>query len=182
MRNSYISAMEKQIAIRPQDVVVLLKVTSLEKSGKTWMKKDLAESLNLANSEITNVFARLKYTGLILPGANRVQRLTFYEYLVYGLKATFPPFVGAQTRGLVTASGAMPESNISGSDYVWPNAKGKTRGTSIIPLYSEIVYACEIDNNLYLALSACEILRVGRVREVNFARQWLKKFLTEGGD
>lgn len=37
--------MEKQIAIRPQDVVVLLKIISLEKSGKTWMKKDLAESL-----------------------------------------------------------------------------------------------------------------------------------------
>jgi hypothetical protein len=172
--------MEKQIAIRPQDVVVLLKIISLEKSGKTWMKKDLAESLNLANSEITNVFDRLKYTGLIMPGVNRIQRLTFYEYLIYGLKATFPPFVGAETRGLVTASGAIPESNISGSDYVWPHAKGKTRGTLIVPLYSEIVHACEHDNHLYLALSACEMLRVGRVREVNFARQWLKKFSMEG--
>ena len=169
--------MEKQITIRPQDVVVLLKIISLERSGKSWMKKDLADSLNLANSEITNVFDRLKYTGLIMPGINRVQRLTFYEYLVYGLKATFPPFVGAETRGLVTASGAIPESNISGSDYVWPHAKGKIRGTSIVPLYSEIVHACENDKDLYFALSACEMLRVGRVREVNFARQWLKNFI-----
>lgn len=102
--------MEKQITIRPQDVVVLLKIISLERSGKSWMKKDLADSLNLANSEITNVFDRLKYTGLIMPGINRVQRLTFYEYLVYGLKATFPPFVGAEARGLVTEY-----SNASGS-------------------------------------------------------------------
>ena len=169
--------MEKQITIRPQDVVVLLKIISLERSGKSWMKKDLADSLNLANSEITNVFDRLKYTGLIMPGINRVQRLTFYEYLVYGLKATFPPLVGAETRGLVTASGAIPGSNIIGSDYVWPQAKGKTRGTSIVPLYSEIVHACENDKDLYSALSACEMLRVGRVREVNFARQWLKNFI-----
>src|SRR5688572_12825807 len=127
--------MEKQIVIRPQDVVVLLKIISLERSGKTWMKKDLAESLNLANSEITNVFDRLKYTGLIMPGVNRVQHLTFYEYLVFGLKATFPPLVGTETRGFLTGSGAIPESNISGSDFVWPHEKGKSRGTSIVPLY-----------------------------------------------
>jgi hypothetical protein len=169
--------MEKQIAIRPQDIVVLLRIISLEKSAKTWMKKDLADSLNLANSEITNVFDRLKCTGLIMPGVNRVQRLTFYEYLIYGLKATFPPFVGAETRGLITASGAIPGSNISGSDYVWPYAKGQTRGTSIVPLYPQIVHACENDNDLYLALSACEMLRVGRVREINFARQWLRNFI-----
>jgi hypothetical protein len=179
MRNFISLIMEKQIAIRPQDVVVLLKIISFERSGKSWMKKDLADSLNIANSEITNVFDRLKYTGLIMPGANRVQRLTFYEYVVYGLKATFPPFVGAETRGLVTASSAIPESNISGSDYVWPYANGKTKGTSIVPLYAEIVHACENDNQLYLALSACEMLRVGRVREVTFGRQWLKSFIVD---
>jgi hypothetical protein len=46
-----------------------------------------------------------------------------------------------------------------------------------VPLYSEIVHACENDKHLYFALSACEMLRVGRVREVNFARQWLKNFI-----
>ena len=171
--------MDKQIVIRPQDIVVLLKLISLERSEKAWMKKDLAETLNLANSEITNVFDRLRYTGLMVPGMNRVQRLTFYEYLVFGLKATFPPIIGAETRGLLTATGAIPESHISGSHFVWPHAKGKSRGTSIIPLYAEVVHACENDHDLYTALSACEMLRVGRAREVNFGRQWLKKFLTD---
>lgn len=98
--------------------------------------------------------------------------------LVFGLKATFPPFVGTETRGFLTGSGAIPESSISGSDFVWPHEKGKSQGTSIVPLYSEIVHACENDHELYMALSACEMLRVGRVREVNFARLWLKKFIT----
>jgi hypothetical protein len=168
--------MSKQITIRPQDIVVLLKIVSLAKDKKDWLKKDLADSLNLANSEITKVFERLKFTGLIV--GTRVQSLTFYEYLIYGLKATFPPFIGPEVRGLLTGSGALPESNIAGSDYVWAHADGKTKGTSITPLYSEVVFASGDDHNLYLALSACEMLRVGRVREINFARQWLKVFIT----
>jgi hypothetical protein len=169
--------MSKQITIRPQDVVILLKIVTLVKSGNDWLKKDLADSLNLANSEITKVFDRLKFTGLLV--GTRVQSLTFYEYLIYGLKATFPPSIGPKVRGLITGSGAIPESNIAGSDYVWKHAGGKTKGTSITPLYSEVVFASENDRNLYLALSACEMLRVGRVREINFARQWLKTFIIE---
>lgn len=168
--------MSKQVTIRPQDIVVLLKIVVLARSGNDWLKKDLADSLNLANSEITKVFERLRFTGLIV--GNRVQYLAFYEYLIYGLKATFPPTLGPEVKGLVTGSGALPESNIAGSDYVWAHAEGKTKGTSITPLYSEVVFASEKDHNLYLALSACEMLRVGRVREINFARQWLKIFIT----
>jgi hypothetical protein len=73
--------MSKQITIRPQDIVVLLKIVSLAKDKKDWLKKDLADSLNLANSEITKVFERLKFTGLIV--GTQVQSLTFYEYLIY---------------------------------------------------------------------------------------------------
>ncbi|MFZ6011768.1 MAG: hypothetical protein ACOYXT_15605 [Bacteroidota bacterium] len=168
--------MNKQVTIRPQDIVVLLKIVVLAQTGNDWLKKDLADSLNLANSEITKVFERLRFTGLIV--GTRVQSLTFYEYLIYGLKATFPPSLGPEVRGLLTGSGALPEGNITGSDYVWAHAEGKTKGTSITPLYSEVVFASEKDHNLYLALSACEMLRVGRVTEINFARQWLKVFIT----
>jgi hypothetical protein len=170
------SLMSKQITLRPQDIVVLLKLVSLTRAEKEWLKKDLADSLNLANSEITKVSERLKFTGLIV--GTRIQSLTFHEYLIYGLKATFPPSIGPQVRGLLTASGALTEANIAGNDYVWEHADGKTKGTSIIPLYSEVVFASERDHDLYLALSACEMLRVGRVRETNFARLWLRKFIT----
>src|SRR5688572_28782917 len=108
--------MSKQTTIRPQDIVALLKIVSLAKAEKDWLKKDLADGLNLANSEITKVFDRLKFTGLIV--GTRIQSLTFYEYLIYGLRATFPPSIGTQVRGLLTGSGALPESNIAGSDYV----------------------------------------------------------------
>jgi len=43
--------------------------------------------------------------------------------------------------------------------------------------YTPRLYSSENDHNLYVALSACEMLRVGRVQEVNFARQWLKRFI-----
>ena|SRR5688572_8242367 len=150
--------MDKQVTMRPQDIVVLLKIVVLAQTGNDWLKKDLADTLNLAESDITKVCERLRFTGLIV--GTRVQSLTFYEYLIYGLKATFPPSLGPEVRGLLTGSGALPESNIAGSDYVWAHAEGKTKGTSITPLYSEVVFASEKDHNLYLALSACEMLRV----------------------
>lgn len=172
--------MNRQITIRPQDIVVLLKIISLNKSKTAWLRKDLAESLNLSNSEITNVFERLKNTGLIDTHKNVIQQNALYEFLIYGLKATFPPYVGPETRGILTGTNVFPTSNIKGINYVWENFNGQHRGNSLSPLYPEIISAVQKDNHyLYGALSACDMLRVGQSREIKFARQWLKNFILE---
>lgn len=141
--------MNKQVSIREQEIVVLFKIVVLAQTGNDWLKKNLADSLNLANSEITKVFDRLRFTGLIV--GTRVQSLTFYEYLIYGLKATFPPSIGPKVRGLITGSGAIPESNIAGSDYVWKHA-GEKRKVHPSPHYTPKLY-------LHLKMTAIYILR-----------------------
>lgn len=165
--------------MRPQDIVVLLKIVSFDKSGTPWLRKDMAAALDLSNSEITNVFERLRSTGLIDVSKNAVHTNALYEFLVYGLKAAFPPYVGAETRGILTGANAFADAGIKGPNYVWEYHEGKQRGIAISPLYPEVVLAVQKDERLYRALCACDMLRVGQTREINFAREWLKGFLND---
>lgn len=165
--------------MRPQDIVVLLKIISFQKAATPWLRKDMAAALDLSNSEITNVFERLRATGLVDISKNEVYTNALYEFLVYGLKAAFPPYIGAETRGILTAGNAFMENEIKGPNYVWEYHEGKHRGITISPLYPEVVSAVQKDEHLYHALCACDMLRVGQTREVNFAREWLKAFLND---
>ena len=169
----------RQITIRPQDIVALLKIISFAKAHSVWLRKDLAAALSLSNAEITNVFERLRATGLIDIGRNVVHANALYEFLIYGLKATFPPAIGAETRGILTGSNAFEDNGMKSANYVWEHHEGKQRGFSLSPLYSEVVMASQKDKSLYLALCACDMLRVGRTREINFARKWLKQFIID---
>jgi hypothetical protein len=110
---------------------------------------------------------------------NAVQPNALFEFLVYGLKAAFPPYIGAETRGILTGANAFPESSIKGVNYIWESFEGKNRGAALSPLYPEVIAAVKNDKLLYLALCACDMIRVGQTREIAFAREWLKKFILE---
>lgn len=168
----------RQISLRPQDIVALLKVVSFKKAGpKSWMKKDLAAALSVANSEITNVFDRLQYTGLIDVDTYSIQSQALYEFLVYGLKHVFPAVIGRETKGVITSINAIPDAGINAPNYVWPEYQGSSRGFAVTPLYPEVPSAVKEDKVLHQLLAACDVIRIGHVREVNFARDWLKEQL-----
>lgn len=170
----------RQITIRPQDIVALIKILSFKKQGKSsWLKIELAAQLHLSKAEVTKIFERLKLTGLVDFNGNVVQPQALYEFLIYGLKYTFPAFVGHETRGILTGANTFPQSGIKGIDYVWEDYNGQTRGSAISPLYPEVISAVKDDDHLYRALAACDMLRVGLTREVNFARDWLKHFILD---
>lgn len=168
----------RQITIRPQDIVALLKIVSFNKNKQpSWMRKDLAAALFLSNSEITNVFERLQFTGLIDVNSYAIQSQALYEFLLYGLKHTFPAIIGQETKGVITGINAIPGSGVKSPNYVWPDYQGKQRGYAVTPLYPEVITAAKGDGLLHQLLAACDVLRMGQVREVNFARTWLKKEL-----
>lgn len=170
----------RQITIRPQDIVALLKIVTFNKSRQSpWMRKDLATALFLSNSEITNVFERLQYTGLIDVNSYALQSQALYEFLLYGLKHTFPAIIGQESKGVITSINAIPGSGIKAPNYVWPDYKGNQRGYSVTPLYPEVTTAAKEDSKLHQLLAACDVFRIGQVREVNFARKWLKKELLD---
>ncbi len=165
---------KNQNSMKPQDIVVLLKLIAL--NSDNWQQVPLAHSLKMSQSEVSQSIARSKFAGLLDDTGKRVMMQAFYDFLQYGLAVVFPAKPGAIVRGIPTAHSAAPLNMeiSSGENYVWPFAMGSVRGHGITPLYASVPQAALEDEQLYELLSLVDALRVGKVREKNLAIQELK--------
>jgi hypothetical protein len=165
----------QQQSMRPQDIVVLLKIIALRENS--WSQLVLADELFISQSEISQCLSRSKYAGLLQFDRKKVNKQSLMEFLQYGIKYVFPQQPGAIVRGVPTAHSAPPMDAIIQSEekYVWPSGKGSVRGQSIIPLYPSVVDAVKLDSLLHELLALIDALRVGRAREREIAIQELKK-------
>jgi len=170
----------KQTSISPQDIVVLLKISTY--NNQYWEQAPLSEELYMSQSEISKSVARSKYAGLLDSSGKKVRRLALMELLQYGISYVFPQQPGPIVRGIPTAHSAPPLNNIivSNEPYVWPSGKGKIRGQSIIPLYPSVVEAVQKDEKLYELLALVDAIRVGRAREKEIAIEELKFRILDG--
>ena len=162
-----------QYSMKPQDVVVLLKVIAL--NNDNWQQIPLAYSLKMSQSEVSQSVARSKYAGLLDDSGKKVMRQALYDFLQYGLAVVFPAKPGAMVRGIPTAHSTAPLNKevSSGDNYVWPFAKGNVRGLGINPLYSTVPQAALDDEQLHVLLALADALRVGKAREKKTALQEL---------
>ena len=170
--------MKKHNGMRPQDIVVLLKIIALNHDN--WKNTDLAYSLQISPSEISEVLNRCKIAGLVDAKKRKVHLNSFKEFLVYGLKYVFPAEPGAIVRGIHTAHSAYPinEHIAQGKDiYVWPYALGNQRGQAIEPLYVTLPAVIQEDPHLYELLVIADTIRIGRSREIQIAIEELEKRL-----
>jgi hypothetical protein len=169
-----------QYSMKPQDVVILLKIIALDTDD--WQQKPLSDDLKMSQSEVSQSVARSKFAGLLDGSGKKVMRLAFFDFLQFGLTYVFPQKPGPVVRGLPTAHSAAPLNSVIVSDesYVWPWAKGKIRGHSIIPLYSSVPDAAATDVNLYEMLALTDALRIGRAREKDLALIELHKRILHG--
>jgi len=169
--------MKKHNGMRPQDIVVLLKILALRHDE--WYNSDLAHSLKISPSEVSEVLNRCKIAGLIDSKKRRVNVNSFIEFLVYGLKYVFPTEPGAIAKGIPTAHSASPiKERISSSEiYVWSYVKGTHRGQSIEPLYKTLPQVAQEDKSFYELLTIVDTIRVGRVREIKIAIEELNERL-----
>lgn len=161
--------------------MTLLKIVSL--GEVPWTQLQLAEGLKLSPAEVSNVFDRCVEAGFINQSKDRINKQALKEFLVHGLKYTFPPKIGAKTRGIATAHSASPikEHIHEGEDnFVWPYYKGTKRGLQIEPLYKTVPEVASNDPALYELLVIVDTLRVGRVREIEIAVAELDKRLGDG--
>jgi len=162
-------------SIRPQDVVVLVKI--LLEEDLTWTQTSLARSLFMSQSEISESLSRSRYARLLYDKGRKVVRQSFMDLLEYGIPFIFPQQPGSVVRGIPTSHSASPlkEHILSEEHYVWPYVKGHVRGHSIQPLYYSVIQAVELDQYLYEMLALIDALRVGKIREKNLALEILKK-------
>ena len=163
--------------MRPQDIVILLKIIILDKNE--WLNKDLAQSLYISGSEIGESLSRSEIAGLIDFNKKRVNRQRLFEFLEHGLHYVFPQRPGPMMNGIPTAHAHPFMKQLIDAEflYVWPDFKGDSRGLSIEPLYPNQVKAIMEDAELYRALALLDIIRVGRVREIDIAIHELKNFV-----
>ncbi len=161
--------------MKPQDVFILLKISCLE--DKSWQQRSIAKELFMSQSEISESVNRSKYAGLLDYSGKKVMKLAFLEFLKFGISYVFPQRPGQIVRGIPTAHSAPPLNNIIQSEekYVWPSAKGNTRGQSIIPLYKSVPNAIINDQKLYELLALVDAVRVGRAREKEIALNEIKR-------
>jgi hypothetical protein len=185
--------------MKSQDVVILLKLVSLEQQkeegsappGRNSRHEDpysvrgLESALGISKTEVNASIKRSVSSGLAAKGPTAGQakpnRRNLYSFIVHGMKFAFPAKPGAMTRGLPTAFAAAPLKNllISAGEYfyVWPYAKGKDMGQSVKPLFRSVPEAAQKDNRLYEYLALVDAIRLGNQREAGLAAERLSERL-----
>lgn len=171
--------MRKHSGMRPQDIAVLLKIISKENSS--WQNKDLAKELFISQSEISDSLNRSRVAGLVNEDKKKVHRKSLLEFVEHGLHYVFPVSPGSLVNGIYTAHSHpfMQEYFTSDLGYVWPEVRGEFRGLAIEPLYKEVAKAAKLDPDLYKMLALLDVIRVGKVREINIAISELKKIFSD---
>lgn len=161
--------------MRPQDVVVLLKIISLEGN---WLNKDLSVSLFISPSEISESLNRSMIARLIAPDKRTVFKSAFIKFIEHGLAFVFPAEPGVIVRGIPTAHSApILKEYIAGSEtFVWPLPSGNAKGQAIQPLYPKQALAALEDDKLYDMLALVDSIRVGKVREREKAVELLRQY------
>ncbi len=170
--------MKKHNGMRPQDIVILLKIISIK--DDKWRNIDIAKAIKISPSEVSEALNRSRFARLIDSKKRKVNINSFIEFLVYGLKYVFPTEPGAIVKGIPTAHSASPIKEHISSDvdvYVWSNSKGTHRGQAIEPLYKTLPQIVSEGDLFYELLTIIDTIRVGRVREIKIAIEELNKRL-----
>ncbi len=167
--------MKKHRGMRPHDIVILLKIATL--SGKSWLAKDIAQSLGISASEVSESLNRSRIALLISEDKKHLMKNNLIDFLEHGLSYVYPAEIGAIQRGIPTAHSASPLNKlISASEsFVWPLSAGTSRGQSIEPLHPAVPKACNNDPLLYELLTLTDALRLGRTREKQLAIKELRR-------
>ncbi|MDE8742615.1 helix-turn-helix domain-containing protein [Pectobacterium polaris] len=145
----------------------------------------LAVETGISKSQVSLSLREMIAVGLIkrdrklnVPRTN-VKALS--EFIIYGLRYVFPAKMGELTRGIATSIGApVLENKLMGAGDtvpVWPDAKGKTKGQSVEPLFKTVSYAVRRDPEMYALLALTDAIRIGLPRERNVASNMLMSYM-----
>jgi hypothetical protein len=167
--------MKKHNGMRPQDIVILLKIATLQ--DKSWHAKDLAHSLNISASEVSESLHRSQLAQLIAADKRQIMKRNLLDFIEFGLRYVFPAEQGAIQRGMATAISGPPLNRQFSSElgFVWPWAEGLERGQAIEPLHPGVPYASSKDMALYEMLTLIDAIRLNRSREAQAALLELRR-------
>jgi hypothetical protein len=170
LRTFFMARSNPQVTLRPQDLVVLLRL-SLEQ-GDAPAYAALSVELSLTASEIHAAVDRAVTAQLAHKderGKPRVIREALRLFVQHGARYCFPATRGELTRGIPTSYAAAPlKDKIVQSNEpvpVWPHKSGTVRGMSFTPLYPTVPEAAVRNPALYELLVLVDAIRGGSPRE-----------------
>lgn len=183
--------------LKPQDIVILLKILSIMQIPKRLSKallsqNQLAVHLCMSVSEVNAAFKRLTISGLLGPvygekSDSRIQLLPIKasceECLVSAVKYFCPAEVGSYTTGIPTSYAApvFARQIVIGNEPipVWPHGGGSQRGLALTPLYSSVPHSIiqYPDPIFYDMLALIDAIRCGKAREREIAIKILRSTL-----
>jgi len=165
--------------LKPQDIVVLLKLVVLK--DRDWTYPALAHDLFMSASEVHSGIKRAVAARLMDMSRRVPNKSNLKEFLIHGVKYAYPPERGGLTRGMPTGYAASPMSKyiVQGNEPppVWPDPDGEVRGYEFSPLFKSVPKACKSDSGLYEFLALLDSIRDGRARERNLAIREIKSRL-----
>lgn len=168
-----ITPRQKQPVLKPQDLLVALKIAVNENRIITFA--ELGHELSMSASEVYAATQRAVMSRLVTreDGQLRAVRLSLQEFILHGVKYVFPALEGGITRGMATGIAAPPLKKFFAQyealSPVWPDPQGEERGLSLQPLYPSVPFAARADFQLYEVLTLVDALRSGAAREREIA-------------
>ena len=174
--------------LKPQDILVALKLFVLHEGAKLHSFASIANSVGLSASETHAAVKRASRSRLLtsmnslgsrrscLPQASASHLLRFVEN---GLPYVFPAEKGTVISGMPTGVGAEPlrDAMVVGQDEllpVWPSKTGDCKGISFKPLYRSCPYAAGNDPRLYRLLALIDAIRDDGLRQRQVALDLFK--------
>lgn len=176
-------ATNEQVTLKPQDLVLLLKLIANRRRGPFTFRQIAAE-LCWSSSTVHAAMGRLRLSRLVRDDQVDPSNVDLYatrEFVLHGAKYCFPPSFGSVSRGVPTGYAAPPlRSHITQSSDnppVWPTPDGVARGLTLIPLHPSVPDASRVDEQLYELLTLFDALRAGAARERELAAQLIQRRL-----
>jgi hypothetical protein len=172
-----------QIALRPQDLVVLLRLSLQTGAAPTYAA--LAKELNLTASEIHAGLNRALASQLVRKdetGKVILVREALRLFLQHGASYAFPAVHGPISRGMPTSYAAAPMKDkvVQPNEPmpVWPFKNGSVRGVALYPLYPTVPETANQNPALYELLVLFDAVRSGSNRERALAIKMLEERIT----
>lgn len=178
----YRSKTNPQLVLRPQDLVVLLRLALEHGASPTYAA--LGSELGLTASEVHAGLERATVAQLARKdkaGKPSVVRDALRLFVQHGARYSFPATRGGMTRGMPTSYAAAPlkDKIVQPSEPVpaWPHKNGTVRGAAFYPLYPTVPDAASRNPALYELLVLFDAVRGGSPRERALALEMLDERL-----
>jgi hypothetical protein len=170
-----------QLVLRPQDLLVLLRLALVGPVDGIPRYAVLAAELSLKASEVHGAVSRVVAAQLALKdeaGRPRVRLEPLRLFVQHGARYCFPTTRGPQVRGVPTGYAAPPLSELIRAPAVelppvWPDKDGTVRGETLDLLYPTVPQAARRNPALYELLALFDVIRAGSPRERVLALQLL---------